>query len=97
MEDEWEFTVEESFNITGRGTGVVGVLRGVIRRSGEAAMLHVGTTVTRVEKVDVEFLLAQRQERLALLLSGLNKDACRPARFYADPPRRRTSPPEAAA
>ena len=73
MEDEWEFTAEESFNITGRGTGVVGELRGVIQRSGEAAMLHVGTTVTRVEKVYLEDLRAQRQDWFALRLSGMSK------------------------
>jgi hypothetical protein len=45
MIDPWEFFVEESFTITGRGTGVIGELQGVLERSGEPADLRVGETL----------------------------------------------------
>ena len=74
IEGGWEFTVEESFNITGRGTGVVGELRGTIETSGEPAMLRVDSTETRVDKVFVEVTRVAGGERLALLLYGVTKD-----------------------
>ena len=73
-EGEWQFTVEESFTITGRGTGVVGELLGTIERSGGPATLAVDGVQTRVDSVLVEVARVAGGERLALVLHGVTKE-----------------------
>ena len=85
VENEWEFTVEESFNITGRGTGVVGELVGMIERSGDPATLHVDGTQTRVDEVFVEVARVAGGERLALTLYGLTKEQVPPGAVLRGP------------
>jgi translation elongation factor EF-Tu-like GTPase len=72
--DRWEFVVEEAFTITGRGTGVLGTLRGAIEQSGEPAELEAHGQVRRVDKVTVEFARTKVGERLTLLLHGVDGD-----------------------
>jgi translation elongation factor EF-Tu-like GTPase len=70
--DGWEFVVERVFNITGRGTAVAGVLRGVFDSAGQPAKLVVGEEVRRIERVYLEFLREQGGEGRALMLYGVS-------------------------
>jgi hypothetical protein len=70
--DDFEFMVEESVDVTGRGVAVFGEWRSGQFQSGDAAFLHLsGSKVILVGRVDVEFARVDGGERPALLPRGL--------------------------
>lgn len=84
--------VEESFTLTGRGTGVFGQLDGTLDRLGEPADLRVGDDVKRIDRVSLEVaLVAQGEERLALLLYGVSKKEVPPGAVISNPATLRAS------
>ncbi len=75
----FEFIVEESFRITGRGVGVVGNLVAGNLTSGVPGYVQVmGRADVAVQRIDVEWALSQGAERVALLLRDLSIDQVPP-------------------
>jgi translation elongation factor EF-Tu-like GTPase len=70
---DFEFLVEESFTITGRGVGVFGQLRSGILQYSDCGYLHTAAGVIPIGQINVEYArLAAGGERVALLLRGLS-------------------------
>jgi hypothetical protein len=82
---QWEFQVEDSFTITGRGTGVVGTLVGVFEQSGEAAEVDVGGVIKRIDRVFLEFARYPDGERQALMLYGVAREEVPPGAVIRGP------------
>ena len=75
MGSDWEFVVEEAFEITGRGVGVFGRLEGEILSSPFSAELSSATGVRTIERVSIEFARVEGGgERIALALWGESTD-----------------------
>jgi selenocysteine-specific translation elongation factor len=71
-DEVFEFIVEESFGITGRGAGVFGEWRSGQFRSGGSGYVELDTGVTvPVTRIDVEYARVHGGERVALLLHNL--------------------------
>jgi selenocysteine-specific translation elongation factor len=71
-DEVFEFIVEESFGITGRGAGVFGEWRSGQFRSGGSGYVELDTGVTvPVTRIDVEYARVRGGERVALLLHNL--------------------------
>jgi len=71
----FEFVVEESFTITGRGVAVVGNLVAGELASGVPGYVRLmGRADVAVQRIDVEWALSQGVERVALLLRDLSID-----------------------
>ena len=71
-DEDFEFIVEESFRITGRGAGVFGEWRSGQFTSGGGGYVQLSTGVTvPVRRIDVEYARVHGGERVALLLHGL--------------------------
>ncbi len=74
---EFEFSVEDVFSITGRGTVVTGrVTRGTIRINDEVTISPSGirTVVTGIEQFRKSLDYAQAGDNAGLLLRGVSKD-----------------------
>ena len=66
---DFEFIVEESFQITGRGVGVLGEWRSGQFTSGDSEYVQLGAEViAAVSRIDIEYARVQGGERVALLL-----------------------------
>lgn len=74
-EPTWVFEIEDSFAVGGRGTAVLGRLRGTIPSSPTVALLHAGDAERRLSEVWVEFARVRGDNRFALLLSQVRGDA----------------------
>jgi len=66
VERSWSFRITSSFTITGRGTGVMGVLSGTISHGRLPAELHTREYPAIPVTVSLEFARAGEQERPAL-------------------------------
>lgn len=75
---DFRFEVEEAFDITGRGTGVVGHLVSGNTTSGEPLCLHADGAVLRIDEVSVEFMYKEGSDRRALMLRGVTKQQVPP-------------------
>jgi hypothetical protein len=74
VSQQWSFRVVESFRLTGRGTAVVGELRGVIPRSPVPGEIHADGVVVPVAAISVEFARTADSEEIALVLRGIKPD-----------------------
>jgi hypothetical protein len=71
-DEDFEFIVEESFLITGRGVGVVGEWRSGRFASGSGGCVQLGTgKAIPVGRITVEYARVDGGERVGLLLYGL--------------------------
>jgi translation elongation factor EF-Tu-like GTPase len=71
-DEDFEFIVEESFRITGRGAGVFGEWRSGQLASGGSGYVELETGITvPVTRIDVEYARVHGGERVALLLHNL--------------------------
>jgi hypothetical protein len=68
VERPWSFRITDSFTITGRGTGVLGVLSGEIGHGSELAELHTREHPAVPVTVSLQFALTGGYERPALLI-----------------------------
>ena len=72
---DFEFLIEESFTITGRGVGVFGQWRSGDIRTGHRGYLHPPDLVLLIGRISVEYaLLPGGDEQVGLLLHGLTID-----------------------
>jgi hypothetical protein len=74
QQGEWEFVVEQSVRLVGRGTAVFGSASSDIDGGGAGATLHHGDCITRVETVSLEWVRVEGGERRALVLYGMEPD-----------------------
>jgi selenocysteine-specific translation elongation factor len=66
---DFEFIVEESFRMTGRGVGVLGEWRSGQFTSGDSGYVQLGAeVVATVSRIDIEHARVSGGERVALLL-----------------------------
>jgi selenocysteine-specific translation elongation factor len=66
---DFEFIIEESFRITGRGVGVLGVWRSGQFTSGDSGYVQLDAEViATVSRIDIEYARVPRGERVALFL-----------------------------
>jgi translation elongation factor EF-Tu-like GTPase len=75
---DFRFEVEEAFNITGRGTAVVGRLVSGHTTGGEPLCLHADGSVLRIDEVFVEFMYKEGSDQRALMLRGVSKEQVPP-------------------
>jgi translation elongation factor EF-Tu-like GTPase len=69
---DFEFIVEESFRITGRGAGVLGEWRSGQFTSGDSGYVQLGAEVVAVvSRITIEYARTRRGERVSLLLHGV--------------------------
>jgi translation elongation factor EF-Tu-like GTPase len=71
-DEDFEFLVEDSFRITGRGAGALGGWRSGQFISGGSGYVDLGNgTTVAVTRIDVEYARVRGGDRVALLLDGL--------------------------
>jgi translation elongation factor EF-Tu-like GTPase len=70
----WQFEVVEAFSITGRGTVVLGHMRGNMH-NGEPAILDAAGTTRRLERVGIDILCRPKGDisPVGLTLPGVGK------------------------
>jgi hypothetical protein len=75
VERPWSFRITSSFTITGRGTGVLGVLSGTIGHGSHPAELHTREHAAISVTVSLEFTRTGEHDRPALLIhdTGVSK------------------------
>ena len=65
-------TIEDLFNISGRGVAIIGVHTGGVIHSGDAGVLSTGHAEIAVPEIVVE--IHGPPEKVALLLRGVERD-----------------------
>jgi hypothetical protein len=68
VERPWSFRIADSFTITGRGTGVLGMLSGTIGHGSQPAELHTREHAAIPVAVSLEFARTGEHDRPALLI-----------------------------
>jgi translation elongation factor EF-Tu-like GTPase len=72
---DFEFLVENSVTVTGRGVAVFGTWREGQIRSGDRVYLHTDADVVPIDEISIEYArLAGGEEQVVLLLRGLTVD-----------------------
>jgi hypothetical protein len=77
-ERPWSFRVTDSFTITGRGTGVLGVLSGTISHGRQLAELHAREHTAIPVTVSLESARVNGRDRPALAVHDIGKDQLPP-------------------
>jgi translation elongation factor EF-Tu-like GTPase len=72
---DFDFLVEKSVTITGRGVAVFGQWRRGQVRSGDGGYLHTDTEARPIDEISIQYArLAGGEEQVVLLLHGLTID-----------------------
>lgn len=91
----FDFFVEESFTMTGRGVAVVGDVVGGSLASGDPGYVRVqGQGDVAVHRIDVEWVLQRGTDRVALLLRYLDIEQVPPGSLVRSIPRRTQQDPQ---
>jgi translation elongation factor EF-Tu-like GTPase len=72
LAEPYQVSVEDVFNLTGRGVAVIGVHTGGVINSGDRAVLRSGDTEVPVPELFVE--IHHPPGKIALLLRGVERD-----------------------